>query len=173
MVEPMSTDRSSLPPTLTLSGHRQWSGLWFGVAAMGAASGVVMVTGGAWAGWFLVVVFAPSAVVLGMSLRPQSNELVIDSSGYTIKSTFRSHTVSWSDVERVGVVDGAKHPKVAIRFGPRVVAADPEAAAIATALGGYHRTLPLTYALEAEELAEVMRSYGRIDGNQASSTTSE
>ncbi len=169
----MSTEKSSLPATLTLSGHRQWSGLWFGVAAMGAASGAVMVLGGAWAGWFLVVIFAPSAVVLGMSLRPQSNELILDSSGYTIKSTFRSKTVPWSDVERIGTVEGVKHRKVALRFRPSVVASDPEAAAVASALGGYHRTLPLTYALEAEELADVMRSYGHIDGPQTSSTTSE
>lgn len=169
----MSTNRPSAPGTVTLSGHRPWSGLWFGVAAMGAASGVVMVTGGAWAGWFLVVVFVPSAIVLGMSLRPQANELVLDGHGYTVRSTFRSSTMAWGDVERVGTVAGAKERRVAIRMAPHIVAADPEAETIARAMEGYHRTLPMSYAFDAEELAALMRSYAGLDGPQTSSTTSE
>ena len=53
------------------------------------------------------------------------------------------------------------------------VAADPDATAIAQAMDGYHRTLPMSYALDAEELAALMRSYGGLDGTQTSSTTSE
>ena len=169
----MSTEHSSLPSSLTLSGHRQWSGLWFGVAAMGASSGVIMVAGGAWAGWFLVVVFVPCAAVLGLSLRPQSNELVLDGDGYTIKSTFRSSTTPWRNVEQVGTIEGVREQKVAIRLTAEAIASDPEAMRIAQALGGYHRTLPLNYALDADELAEVMRSYGRLGGPQTSSTTNE
>lgn len=169
----MSTNRPSPTGTVTLSGHRPWSGLWFGVAAMGAASGVVMVTGGAWAGWFLVIVFVPSAIVLGMSLRPQANELLLDERGYTVRSTFRSNTVAWGDVEHVGTIDGVKERRVAIRMAPHIVAADPDATAIARAMDGYHRTLPMSYALDAEELAALMRSYAGLDGTQTSSTTSE
>ncbi|MEI7991456.1 MAG: hypothetical protein WCH93_03390 [Actinomycetota bacterium] len=169
----MSTNRTSNPGSLTLSGHRPWSGLWFGVAAMGAASGVVMVTGGAWAGWFLVIVFLPSAIVLGMSLRPQANELLLDALGYTVRSTFRSSTVAWDDVERIGTIEGVRERRVAIRMAPLIVAADPDAAAIAQAMDGYHRTLPMSYAIDAEELAALMRSYAGLDGTQTSSTTSE
>lgn len=169
----MSTNRTSNPGSLTLSGHRPWSGLWFGVAAMGAASGVVMVTGGAWAGWFLVIVFLPSAIVLGMSLRPQANELSLDGHGYTVRSTFRSSTVAWGDVELIGTIEGVRERRVAIRMAPHIVAADPDAAAIAQAMDGYHRTLPMSYAIDAEELAALMRSYAGLDGNQTSSTTSE
>jgi hypothetical protein len=39
----MNTSPDKLPDSLTLTGHRQWSGLWFGVAAMGASSGIIMV----------------------------------------------------------------------------------------------------------------------------------
>lgn len=169
----MSTNRPSTPGSLTLSGHRPWSGLWFGVAAMGAASGLVMVTGGAWAGWFLVIVFLPSAIVLGMSLRPQANELLLDEHGYTVRSTFRSSTVAWGDVERIGTIEGVRERRVAIRMAPHIVAADPDAAAIAQAMDGYHRTLPMSYAIDAEELAALMRSYAGLDGTQTSSTTSE
>ena len=160
----MSTPQGKQPDSLTLTGHRQWSGLWFGVAAMGAASGIVMVAGGAWAGWFLVVVFVPCAIVLGMSLRPSANELHLDSAGYTLRSTFRSRTVPWSQVERIGTVEGVRFPKVAIRLTAAAIADDPEASAVAQALGGYHRTLPLSYALEAGELAAIMRSYAGLDG---------
>ena len=169
----MSTNRTSNPGSLTLSGHRPWSGLWFGVAAMGAASGLVMVTGGAWAGWFLVIVFVPSAIVLGMSLRPKANELLLDGNGYTVRSTFRSNIVAWGDVERIGTIEGVRERRVAIRMAPQIVAADPDAAAIAQAMDGYHRTLPMSYAIDAEELAVLMRSYAGLDGNQTSSTTSE
>ena len=167
----MSTPPARRPDSLTLTGHRQWSGLWFGVAAMGASSGVIMVAGGAWAGWFLVVVFVPCAIVLGMSLLPSETELHLDSAGYTLRSTFRSRTVPWSQVERIGTVEGAKFPKVAIRFTAAAVADDPEAAAVALALGGYHRTLPLSYALEASELAAIMRSYAGMDGPTADPPT--
>jgi hypothetical protein len=159
----MNTSPDKHPDSLTLTGHRQWSGLWFGVAAMGASSGIIMVGGGAWAGWFLVIVFVPCAIVLGMSLRPSANELTIDSNGYTLRSAFRSRTVPWAQVERIGTIEGAKFLKVAIRLTAGAVADDPESAAVAQALGGYHRTLPLEYAIEAGELASIMRSYAGID----------
>ena len=165
--------RRARSDSVTLSGHRRGTGLWFGVAAMGTASGIVMVAGGAWAGWFLVVVFAPSAFVLGMSLRPESNELRLDPHGYTIRSTFRSTTVPWADVERIGTIDGVREQRVAIRFAPRRADQEPDSAALAQALGGYHRTLPLSYALDAAELARLMREFAGIDGPQTSSTTSE
>lgn len=149
---------------LSIGGHRQWSGLWLGVASMGAVSGVIMVIGGAWAGWFLVVCFAPSAVILALSLRPEANLLSLDTTGYTIKTTFRSSTIRWADVERIGTVEVPKGARVAIRFRPEYVSENPDAAAIAAALGGYHRTLPLDYGVAADELAGLMRSYAGIDG---------
>lgn len=158
---------------IALSGHRHWAGLWTGVAAMGAASGVAMVSGGAWAGWFLVIVFGPSAVVLGLSLRPQANELVIDRGGYSVGSTFRRYTVPWSSVERIGAIDGVRERRVAIRLTPAAAANEQDAAAIAQALGGYHRTLPMTYGADADELAALMRSFAGLGDGQASSTTSE
>lgn len=158
---------------IVLSGHRHWAGLWTGVAAMGAASGIAMVAGGAWAGWFLVIVFTPSAIILGMSLRPEANELVIDRSGYTVGSTFRKNTVLWTDVERIGAVDGVRERRVAIRFSPRAAQRDPDADAIAQSLGGYHRTLPMTYGADADDLAALMRSYAGMPDGQASSTTNE
>jgi hypothetical protein len=159
---------------IVLSGHRQWAGLWTGIAAMGAASGITMVVGGAWAGWFLVIVFGPSAVVLAMSLRPEANELVIDRSGFSTRSTFRRTEVPWADVERIGAIDGIRERRVAIRLVPTVAARDPESAALAQAMDGYHRTLPLSYGLDADELAALMRTYAGLDsGPQTSSTTSE
>ena len=160
----MSDQQPARTGTLTLTGHRTWAGLWFGIASMGSVSGVIMVAGGAWAGWFLVVVFGPSAVVLGMALRPRANELVLDAHGYTLKSTFRSTTVNWRDVERIGVIDGAREQRVAIRFVPTVAARDPESGALAEALGGYHRTLPMSYGLDAPDLAEAMRGYAGLPG---------
>ena len=142
-----------------LTGQRHWAGLWFGVAAFGAVFGVVMVSTGAWAGWFLVLTFVPSAVILGMALRPQSNELRLDREGYTVTSVFRSTTTRWSDVERVGTIEGSRTPFVAIRLAPGAASIDPESAAIANAMGGYHRTLPMTYGVPAEELAGLMRRY--------------
>lgn len=147
--------------TVVIAGHRTWSGLWFGISAMGAASGLVMVFGGAWAGWFLVVTMLPCAVVLGLALRPTANELVLDESGYTIKSVFRSHPVRWSDVAAVGTLEGRNHRdrRVAIKLTEAAAAHDPDAAEISAAMGGYHRTLPMDYGLDAEELAALMRTY--------------
>ena len=126
---------------------------------MGVASGTVMVIGGAWAGWFLVVCFTPCAAILAMSLRSDANELVLDTSGYTIKSTFRSITIPWVEVERIGTIEGPREVQVAIRFTPQRAAGIADAAAISAALGGYHRTLPLAYGLSATDLADLMRSY--------------
>jgi hypothetical protein len=146
---------------VVLIGRRRWSGIWFGVAALGAAFGVVMVAGGAWAGWFLILVFLPSAVVLGMAQRAQANELVVDTTGFTIASVFRRTTTKWSDVERIGAVDLARHRErlVAIRLTARAAAGDPDAAAVAQAMDGYHRTLPMDYGVEADHLATLMRRY--------------
>jgi len=147
--------------TVVIAGHRKWSGLWFGVAAMGTASGLTMVLGGAWAGWFLVVVMLPCAVVLGMALRPSSNELLLDESGYTIRSVFRSHHVPWGDVAAIGALDvlNGRTRRVAVRFTDAAASRDPDSAEIAAAMDGYHRTLPLDYGLDPDELAELMRSY--------------
>jgi hypothetical protein len=165
-----TTDRDRI----VLSGHRHWAGLWTGIAAMGAASGIAMVAGGAWAGWFLVIVFGPSAVVLAMSLRPEANELVIDRSGFSTRSTFRRTEVPWTDVERIGAIDGVRERRVAIRFVPSVASQDPDSEALAQAMDGFHRTLPLSYGLDADELAALMRAYAGLDnGPQTSSTTSE
>lgn len=146
---------------VVLYGRRPWAGLWFGVAAFGAVFGVVMVAGGAWAGWFLVLVFGPSAAVLGWSLRPAANALGLDGDGYTLSSAFRSARTPWADVERIGVIDGTRQPLVAVRLVTAVAARDPDAAEIAAALGGYHRTLPMTYGLEAADLADLMQRYAR------------
>lgn len=159
---PQSSPDAGREP-LNLSGHRQWSGLWLGVASMGAVSGVIMVVGGAWAGWFLVVCFAPSAVILALSLRPESNLLHLDATGYTIRTTFRSSTIQWNEVERIGTVEVPKGARVAIRFKPEYVRDNPDATAIADALGGYHRTLPLDYGLDPNDLAGLMRSYAGMD----------
>lgn len=148
---------------IVLSGRRHWAGIWTGIAAMGAASGITMVAGGAWAGWFLVAVFGPCAAVLGMSLRPSANELVIDDDGYTIGSTFRRQVIAWSDVERIGVIDGAREPRVAVRFTASAAAKDRDSEAIAQALDGFHRTLPMSYGLDAHELARVMRAYAGLE----------
>ena len=147
--------------TVVIAGHRKWSGLWFGIAAMGSASGIVMVAGGAWAGWFLVITMLPCAVILGMALRPTANELLLDDTGYTIKSVFRSHPVPWSDIAAVGTLDGlhGRDRRVAIKLTDSAAAHDPDAAEIAAAMGGYHRTLPMDYGLDAEELAALMRTY--------------
>lgn len=147
--------------TVVIAGHRKWSGLWFGVSAMGAASGLTMVLGGAWAGWFLVLVMLPCAVVLGMSLRPSANELVLDPSGYTIRSVFRDQRVPWTDIAAVGAIDvmHGRSRRVAIRFTEAIAALDPDSSTIAAAMDGYHRMLPLDYGINADELADLMRSY--------------
>lgn len=142
-----------------LIGRRHWAGLWFGIAVMGAAFGVTMVLGGAWAGWFLILTFAPSAAVLGWSLRPEANELVIDRDGFTIRSTFRANSTPWSSIERIGVIDGAREPRVAFRYTPSAAAAVPDAAELAVALSGFHRTLPMTYGVDANDLAALMLRY--------------
>jgi hypothetical protein len=145
---------------VVLPGRRRWAGLWFAVAAVGAAFGVAMVAGGAWAGWFLVLVFAPCASVLGLNLRPGANELRLDREGYTIVSLRRARRVPWSDVERIGVIDGAHgEPLVAVRFTPEAIAGDGDAAQIAATMGGYHRTLPASYGMEAADLAALMQRY--------------
>jgi len=147
------------PAPVVLYGQRRWAFLWFGVAAFATASGAAMIAGGAWAGWVLVVVFLPSAIVLGLALRRQANELRLDHTGYTITSVFRSSTTSWPDVERIGVLDGTREQLVAIRLTAPAAASYPGAAEIANAMGGYHRTLPMTYGLPAESLAALMRQY--------------
>lgn len=154
------TERPSRPETIVLQGHRKWSGIWLGVALFGSASGTVMVAGGAWAGWFLLIVFLPSSVVLAQAIRPRSNELVLDATGYTIGSAYRRTTVPWRNVERIGTIEGAHHHQVvAVRFVPAIAGMDPESNELAAAMGGYHRTLPMDYGLEPEDLADLMRGY--------------
>jgi hypothetical protein len=148
------------PPVPTvLYGRRPGAAVWCGVAVLAAAFGATMVAGGAWAGWVLVVIFLPAAVLLGLSLRPAANELRIDHEGYTVTGLRAAVTVAWADVERIGVHDGTRDPLVAIRFVPSVAGRDPQAADVAAALGGYHRTLPLTYGRPADELAALMDRY--------------
>ena len=153
------TDESTPRDPVRLVGRRHWAGLWFGIAVMGSAFGVTMVTGGAWAGWFLIICFMPSAAVLGYALRPEANELVIDLNGFVVRSSLRSTTTPWSDVEAIGVIDVLREQRVALRYTTRAAAAIPEAAEIAAGMAGYHRTLPMTYGVDAEDLATLMRRY--------------
>jgi len=118
-----------------------------------------MAFGGAWAGWFFVITLGPCAVILALNLRPQANQLRLDDLGYTLVSLFRTTRVPWTEVERIGVIDGTKEPLVAIRFAPPAAARIADSAEIAAAMGGYHRTLPFTYGMTAPDLAALMSRY--------------
>jgi hypothetical protein len=90
--------------------------------------------------------------VLDLNMLPNSSYLRLTNEGFTVCTMFKKRSVAWQDVSKFGVTS------VAVR---KIVGWDPShapstAEQAATVVTGYSSTLPETYGLTAEELAELL-----------------
>jgi hypothetical protein len=103
-------------------------------------------------GWLAIGFFGLCAVGLGVNFLPNSSYLRLTREGFTFCTMFKRRSVAWREVSKFGVT----------RIGVRnIVGWDPSHGPAgfddtAKVLTGYASTLPETYGLTAEELAELL-----------------
>jgi len=103
-------------------------------------------------GYLSIGFFGLCAVALGLNMLPNSSYLRLTNEGFTVYTMFKKRSVAWQGVSKFGVTS------VAVR---KIGGLDPShapstAEQAATVISGYSSTLPETYGLTAEELAELL-----------------
>jgi hypothetical protein len=116
-----------------------------------AVIGIRIVREGSASGWLAVIGFSMSSAALAVMLLSRSGDLRLDADRFTIRSVFGVRSYRWRDIERFVVAPFGFFKIVAFTPIPQRRGA--------TAHGGVKETLPDTYGMPAEELADLMNQW--------------
>ena len=116
-----------------------------------AVIGVRIVREGSASGWLAVIGFSMSSVSLAVMLLSRSGDLRLDADRFTIRSVFGVRSYRWCKIERFIVAPFGFFKIVAFIPTPRrhVVTNDSQV----------KETLPDTYGMPAQELADLMNEW--------------
>lgn len=130
-----------------------WPRIGYLAVALGfAAIGVLMIRDAQPAGWFVLAVFGPAAVVFLVFMVPGASSLTLDAEGFTCRVPFRRWRERWSDVEHFAIVSVGPQRLVGWRY--RAGVRRPlKGRALSRALAGVDGALPDTYGHSPEALA--------------------
>lgn len=103
-------------------------------------------------GYLAIGFFGLCAVGIGLNLLPNSSYLRLTQEGFTICTMFKRRSVRWADVSKFGIASIGTRKTI----GWDLSQSPSTAEKAATIMTGYASTLPDTYGLTAEELADLM-----------------
>lgn len=118
------------------------------------AGGLFMLDNSKMIGYLSVAFFGLCALVFLVQLLTRTSYLIVDAQKFTVSSLSRKSDVAWSDVERFLVVSISGNKMVGWNFNPGYSTGTSHA--LAVKLAGVQNTLPDTYGMKAEELADLM-----------------
>jgi hypothetical protein len=110
------------------------------------------------AGWFVAVLFGLGSLVFALQLLPGSSYLLLEPDGFTVRTLYRSQKYGWAEVERFGVTRIGGNKTVAFDFSSQY-GKYRVARQVAAGLSGYEGTLPDTYGMKPERLAELLNEW--------------
>lgn len=144
---------------------RLWRELVFALSTSAfAAGGVWMVSEGERWGWFVLVVFGVFAAIFVIKLLPGSSYLKVGESSVEVRSLFRSHFVSYGDVESFFPISMFGNAMVGVAY-----AAEYEdqktGRRFAESFSGFEGALE-THGYDAGELAELLEQRRRAFGDR-------
>ncbi len=116
-----------------------------------AVIGIRMLRDGMAGGWFAVIGFGMSSAALALMLLSRNGDLHLDPDRFTIRSVFGIRSYRWRDIERFAVTPFGIFKTVAFTVIPRRPSA--------TDGSGGTETLPDTYGMPPEDLADLMNEW--------------
>jgi Bacterial PH domain len=115
-------------------------------------------------GYFCVIFFGASAVVVLVQFVPGSNFLRLDSEGLTVRTIWRTQSLRWSDIERFGVAEFStthgflrqRHQLVGYDYSASYPHVDQWRTLknMNRGISGFEASLPDNYGWDNAELAE-------------------
>jgi hypothetical protein len=122
------------------------------------AIGALLAERGRPEGWWLALVFGASALLFLIGVAAGENYLRLTTSGFEVRTFFRSHFYRWQDVLGFGVARLHVYRYVTIFLMPDYIETlrGREAAAAMTGVEGM---LPDTYGMRAEDLVELLEEW--------------
>jgi hypothetical protein len=144
--------RPSLRDTLTL-------------VAMGVACTVIsmhLIVSGRTDLWFAGVVFGVCTVVFLILLLPNNSYLMLRPEGFTIRSLYCEHTMSWREMQRFGVYRVGlfwSAAYVGFTLTPAAAAQRRVRTRVSRFIIGYEGGLPNNFGMKAEALAALMNAW--------------
>lgn len=109
-------------------------------------------------GYLCAAFFALGIPVFALSLIPGSTYLELTEEGFTFQVLFRRKSERWKDIQGFGVWKARRHKRVGWIYVPGHRA---RGQGLAEAMSGVHGSLPDTYGMQAEELADLMTEIKR------------
>ena len=133
-------------------------GLFLAICLAFTVGGGWMIYGDREGGWFVAIVFGLGSLVFAAQLLPDSSYLLLGPDGFTVRTLYRSQKYRWAQVERFGVTRIGGNKTVAFDFS-REYRKYHVARQVAAGISGYEGTLPDTYGMKPERLAELLNEW--------------
>jgi hypothetical protein len=106
------------------------------------AIGIRMIRDGAAGGWFVAIGFGMTAAALVFLLRSQGSYLQLAPDRFTVRSLVSLRSYRWQDIERFAVMPFGLSKLVGFTVAP-----------------GHRETIPDTYGMPPQELADLMNEW--------------
>ena len=111
-------------------------------------------------GWLGIGFFGLCSIVFALLLLPNASYLELTPEGFTIRSLFRSHSYSWTEIETFAVGYASRMKTVVFNLSP-FYENQHTLRKTNKKLFGFEACLPDTYGMSAEELADLMNTWKR------------
>ncbi|MBO9514267.1 MAG: hypothetical protein J7549_09130 [Variovorax sp.] len=144
--------------------------LLLAVACAFVAGGVISLHAGhPLAGWLGIVFFGFCALVFAAYLVPGGNHLRLGAEGFTVRSLFRDWHVAWPDTSEFFVARISGNKSVCWNYSS-TYSKYTRSRIIARGLTGAEASLPDTYGLSADDLAQLLNQWRARHGNANASS---
>jgi hypothetical protein len=145
------------PGPVTLHPSLKRWGLIFAGSALFAIGGEWMIRSGAFGGWLVLIFFGAVTVIAAVAMLPGAGALTLDAAGFEVTSLYRHSRTRWQEASDF---TAARIPPSRQRFvvfnhtrtGRRL-------AAVNKFIAGRSASLPDTYGLSSDDLAQVMTQW--------------
>jgi hypothetical protein len=145
------------PGPVTLRASLKRWGLMFAGCALFAVGGAWMIGSGQVMGWLGLVFFGIGTLIAALAMSPGASALTLDGTGFEITSLYRRSRTRWQDATDF---TAARIPPARLRF---VVYNNAQTgrrlAKINTFIAGRNASLPDTYRLSPDDLAQLMTQW--------------
>jgi hypothetical protein len=110
--------------------------------------------------WLGIGFFGLGSIVIALMLLPNASYLQLTSKGFTMCSLFRKHTYSWSEIEGFATGKIGHTETVFFNFSP-FYENQNTLRKTNKKVFGFEASLPDTYGMSAEKLADLMNEWKR------------
>ena len=145
------------PGPVTLCPSLKRWGLMFAGCALFAITGQAMIRDGQLTGWFVLIFFGLGMLVAAIAMLPGAAALTLDPTGFEITNFYRRSRTRWQDASDF---TAARIPPARLRFVLfNVAGRSGTLSRINTAFAGHNGSLPDTYDLSPDDLAQLMAQW--------------